>query len=121
MTVLVVDDQASFRRALRDLVEATDGFTLVGEASSGEDALRAAEEASPRLVILDKRMPGMDGFETCRRLTARDPGVVVMLVSVEEPDDGLMRGCGAAAFLRKQELSPRQLRDVWRDHGARRG
>ena len=114
----MVDDQASFRRALCELVEATNGFTLVGEAASGEAALAAAAELSPRLVILDKRMPGMDGIETCRRLTTRDPSVVVVLVSVEEPDEARMRACGAAAFVRKQRLSPHRLREVWREHGG---
>jgi two-component system, NarL family, invasion response regulator UvrY len=117
-TVLVVDDQESFRTAVRELVGATEGFKLVGEASSGKAALDAAGELSPSLVIMDKRMPGMDGVEATRLLTARHPEVVVLLVSVEEPDPQLMRSCGAAAFARKQELSTQLLRDVWREHGS---
>jgi CheY-like chemotaxis protein len=115
--VLVVDDQATFRAALVDLVEATDGFELVGACPSGEAALEVVEELSPHLVILDKRMPGMSGVETCRRLIACHPALVVMLVSVEEPDEALMRDCGAVAFLRKQWLSPTRLREVWAEHG----
>ena len=57
--VLVVDDQESFRGVLRDLVAATDGFALVGEAASGEAAINAVEHLSPRLVIMDSRMSGM--------------------------------------------------------------
>jgi DNA-binding NarL/FixJ family response regulator len=119
--VLVVDDQATFRAAVADLVEATEGFELVGACPSGEAALEAVEECSPHLVILDKRMPGMNGVETCRRLTARHPELVVVLVSVEEPDETLTRDCGAVAFLRKQRLSPSRLREVWSEHGPPSG
>lgn len=61
VTVLVVDDQASFRRALRELVAATEGFELVGDAPSGEEALKTVDALVPRMVIMDKRMPGIRG------------------------------------------------------------
>jgi DNA-binding NarL/FixJ family response regulator len=117
VTVFVVDDQESFRGALRDLVAATEGFTLVGEAASGEAALDAVAELSPNMVILDKRMPGMGGIEAARVLTARHPDVVVVLASVEEMGPELPGSCGATAVVRKQQLSTKLLREVWRDHG----
>jgi two-component system invasion response regulator UvrY len=117
VTVLVGDDQESFRGALRDLVAAIEEFTLVGEASSGEAALDAVAELSPNLVILDKRMPGIGGIEAARVITARHPHVVVVLASVEEMDPELLRSCGAAAVVRKQQLSTTLLRELWRDHG----
>ena len=116
--VLVVDDNDMFREALRDLVGAVPEFALVGEAESGEAALEAAEALSPRMLIMDKRMPGMGGVEATRVLTARHPELVVLLVSLEVPDSELMRSCGAAAFLRKQQLTPRALREVWHAHGG---
>ena len=115
--VLVVDDHDMFREALRDLVGAVPEFELVGEAQSGEAALDAVEALSPRMLIMDKRMPGMSGVEATRLLTARHPDLVVLLISLEAPDSELMRSCGAAAFLRKQQLTPRALREVWREHG----
>lgn len=118
VTVLVVDDQESFRRVMRDLVATTEGFTLVGEADSGEGALEAVAKLSPRLVLMDKRMPGIGGIEATRLLADRHPEVVVVLVSVEQPDTQLRRSCRAAAFVRKQDLSTSVLREVWRDHGA---
>ena len=85
ISVLVVDDQESFLTALREVVAATEGFELVGEAASGEQALAAADELSPQLVIMDKRMPGLGGLEATRLITSRHPNIVVLIVSVEEP------------------------------------
>jgi two-component system, NarL family, invasion response regulator UvrY len=115
--VLVVDDQEQFRKALCDLVSATPELVLVGEAETGEAALDAVESLSPRMVIMDKRMPGMGGVEATRMLKARHPDIVVLLVSVEVPESELMRSCGAAGFLRKQQLSPRVLTEFWQAHG----
>lgn len=118
VTVLVVDDHEAFRRAMRDVVMATEGFTFVGEAASGEGALEAASMLSPRLMLVDKRMPGIGGVEAARRLTERHPELVVVLVSVEEPDAVDRRTCGAAAFVRKHQLCPQLLREVWLEHGC---
>jgi len=114
--VLVVDDHELFREALRDLVDALPEFVLVGEAESGEAALDAVEALSPRMLIMDKRMPGIGGVEATRRLTARHPDLVVLLISLEVPEPELMRSCGAAAFLHKQQLTPTALRAVWQAH-----
>ncbi len=117
VSVLVVDDQDPFREAMRELVEATDGFGLIGEAASGEQALAAAADLRPQLVLMDKRMPGMGGDEASRLITRRHPNVVVVIVSVEEPSARVLESSGAAAVIRKQDLSPRRLRDLWREHG----
>jgi two-component system invasion response regulator UvrY len=116
--VLIVDDQASFRGALRDLIGATNGFVLVGEAGSGEDALEVVDTLSPSVVIMDKRMPGMGGIDAARVITGCHPEVLVVLISVEEaPEPEVLRSCGAAAFFRKQELSSAVLNDLWRGNG----
>ena len=74
--VLTVDDQPLFRSAAAAVVDATPGFEAVGEASSGEEALRLSSELRPDLVLLDVRMPGIDGIETARRLAATRPETV---------------------------------------------
>ena len=80
--VVTVDDHEAFRRSIRDVIDATPGFELLGEAASGEAALALVAELSPELVLVDVRMPGMDGFETARRLRStasrrnRDPRLV---------------------------------------------
>jgi DNA-binding NarL/FixJ family response regulator len=116
--VLTVEDQASFRAVLKEVVDAADGFQLVGEVASGEAALEAVAALSPSLVIVDKRMPGMGGIEACRLLTQRHPELVVVIMSVEDSDHRVTESCRAAAFVRKQELSPRRLADLWREHRA---
>ena len=118
--VLIVDDQATFRKALRDLVAATPGLTLAGEADSGEAALEAVESLSPRMVIMDKRMPGIGGVEAARRITAAHPETVVVLISIEDLDEFSQdaQACGAAALVRKQDFGPSLLRTIWKTHGA---
>lgn len=116
---MAVDDQPVFRRVARQLVQSTDGFELVAEAASGEEALALAQELHPDLVLLDVRMPGLDGIETARRLPAVAPRAVVVLISLERLADlpSSIAGAGAAAHVRKQELSPGRLRGLWHLHG----
>jgi DNA-binding NarL/FixJ family response regulator len=121
VTVLAVDDQVVFRRAARNLIAATPGFEQVGEASSGREALKLAAELRPDLVLLDVRMPGMDGIETARRLADSDSEAVVVLISIEEVSDlpASVASARAAAVMRKRDLSTRSLRGLWRTHRPR--
>jgi len=116
--VLVVDDSDPFRALMRDVVSLAAGLTCVGEARSGEEALEAVEALAPRMVVMDKRMPGLGGVETARRIRARHPGVVVALVSVEDPSPQVIQASGADVVLPKRELSPRALAELWRAHAA---
>ena len=117
--VVVVDDQLVFRQVAREVVAATPGFEMLGEAASGEHTLAVVEELRPDLVLLDVRMPGMDGIETGALLHERYPDIVIVLVSIEEAPylPGGLASCGAAELLRKQDFGPAALRDVWARHG----
>src|SRR5438270_4746020 len=108
VTVLAVDDHDAFRLAIGELVGATAGFTLVGEACCGEDAIAAARELDPRLVLMDVNMPGMGGVEATRAIVREHPGSVVWLVSVESNTtlSELADSCGAEGFIRKDDLRP---------------
>jgi DNA-binding NarL/FixJ family response regulator len=117
--VLVVDDQAVFRRVARDVIEATPGFETTGEADSGHAALNAVAELRPDLVLLDVRMPDLDGVEVAIRLRSTDSPPVIVLISVEEPRDvPAARTCGAATFVRKQDFGPSLLRRLWHAYGT---
>jgi two-component system, NarL family, invasion response regulator UvrY len=119
--VLLVDDHAQFRRAARELVEATPGFEPIGEAGSGEDALRMVDDLDPALVLLDVRLPGIDGIETARSITSTDPHPTVFLVSIDDPAQlpAGIASCGAATFVRKRDLCSAALRRLWEEHGGR--
>jgi len=114
--VVVVDDSAPARAAIAETVAAVDEFELVATLASGEEALEALPYLTPALVLLDIRMKGIDGVETCRRVVEREPDAVVVLVSaftgLELPAG--VDTCGAAAVLDKAEVSPRRLGEVWR-------
>lgn len=103
---------------MRDVVYATPGMELAGEAASGEAAIDAVHELSPQMVIMDKRMPGIGGIEAARSVRASHPGVVVILVSVEVATPEALEESGGAAFLNKRELSPRALTALWQTHGS---
>jgi CheY-like chemotaxis protein len=119
VTVLAVDDQPVFLRAARELIAATPGFSQVGQAASGQEALELAAALHPDLVLVDVRMPGMDGFETAQRIVQSEPDAVVVLISLDDvPGDQPPAAVGVAAHLRKQDLSTRALLDVWAAHGA---
>jgi len=115
VTVLTVDDQRIFLRTARSLIEATPGFEQVGEAASGEEALELAAHLRPDLVLVDVRMPGMDGVETARRLTEVDPATTVVLISLDEVPQlsTAVDRAGAAGYIRKQDLSTRSLAELW--------
>jgi DNA-binding NarL/FixJ family response regulator len=111
--VLIVDDEDMFCDVGRSLVQATDGFVLAGEARSGEAALERVAELLPDLVVMDYRMGALDGIAATRLITERHPGTSVVLVSAGALDDGALDGCGALAFVPKQDLSPARLREIW--------
>jgi len=115
--VLIVDDQAAFRRAARNVVELTPGFVVAAEVETGEAAIDVVSKQELDLVLMDVRLPGIDGLEACRRMLAasnRRQPVVVLLSTysaaeyVEESND-----CGAAGYLAKAEFGSERLSAVW--------
>jgi DNA-binding NarL/FixJ family response regulator len=113
--VLIVDDQEPFRSAARLVVELTDGFEVAGEAGSGEDGLRLVDELAPDLILMDIKMPGMDGLEATRRIVADDPNARVVVLSTYEADEFQERAIevGAIAFISKSDFGPGALEAVW--------
>jgi CheY-like chemotaxis protein len=118
LRVLVIDDEAC-RAALAEVVSAGEQFTLAGCADSGQEALQLLPRLDPDLVLLDVRMPGLDGPETARLLLKRQPEAVVVLVSADPDLESLAASCGATAFLPKSKVSPRRLSEIWAETRAR--
>ena len=107
--VLTVDDQATFRGVAREVIDATPGFDAIGEAASGEEALLEVERLRPELVLIDVRMPGLDGVEVAQRLRSTHPATLLVLVSTEDPIDlpsAAETRRAASPFVRKQASGP---------------
>ncbi|MEV6905441.1 response regulator transcription factor [Amycolatopsis sp. NPDC051071] len=107
MTIRVVlaDDQALVRAGFRVLLETEDGFEVCGEAGDGEQAVAAAAEHKPDIVVMDIRMPGVDGLEATRRITANPElaGVKVLVLTTFDVDEYVYEAlrAGASGFLLK--------------------
>ena len=115
-SVLVVDDLPAFRRTLRNVVAVCKRFELVGEASSGEEAISVVERQPVDLVLMDVKMPGIGGIAAADRLRRCHPNVVVVLLSVT-PEHALpadLLTCGAE-FCHKERFGPEVLDSLWRD------
>ncbi|EPH44666.1 response regulator transcription factor [Streptomyces aurantiacus] len=110
--LLVVDDQQLVRMGLRMLFEQPPDIDLVGEAGDGADAVRLAERLAPDVVLMDLRMPGVDGITATRRITAARPAVRVVALTTFDDDDHLYPAlaAGACGFLVK-DTPPAQLLD----------
>jgi DNA-binding NarL/FixJ family response regulator len=111
--VLVVDDQEPFRAAMRSVVDETDGFVVVGSATTGEEALAAVARLRPELVLMDVNLPGIDGIEATRRLTSGSGAPVVVLLSTYDEEQFDLDGCGAAAYVAKAAFGPDRLAAAW--------
>lgn len=101
--VLVVDDHPVVRAGIAALLESASDMQIVGTAASGEDALAQVPTADPDVVVMDLRMPGIDGDEATARILAAHPGVRVLILTTYESDDAILSaiGAGASGYLLK--------------------
>ncbi|HWC11038.1 MAG TPA: response regulator transcription factor [Acidimicrobiales bacterium] len=114
VSVLIVDDQAPFRRAAAGVVRVTGGFQVAGEAGSGEEAVEMAVALAPQLVLMDTDMGRISGIEASRRITASTPDVVVVLLSTYQATDlpADAATSGALAYLNQEDFGPQVFQDV---------
>lgn len=103
MRVMVVDDHKVVRAGLRALLESTGRVDVVSEATSGEDAVAKARALAPDIVIMDLAMPGMDGVQAIRHISALGLETKVLVLTVHDEDEFLIPAldAGAAGFLNK--------------------
>lgn len=113
--VLIVDDQLPFREASRMVVDMTDGFEVVGEAENGQRAIELVSELRPDLVLMDVQMPGIDGIETTRRISATPDPPAIVVMSTHESGDyvGMAVAAGAVGFVPKSQFSFDTLAEMW--------
>ena len=101
--VLVADDHMVVREGLRAILEAAPDLLPVGEAANGTEAVQLVGEKMPDVVLMDLRMPGMDGIEAIRRIGVQYPAVHVVILTTYDDDDYIVRGlrAGARGYLLK--------------------
>lgn len=114
---LIVDDHPVTREGLRTALELSDDVVVVvGEAGSGEEAVRQARDLTPDVVFMDVRMPGMDGIEATRRIREASPDTKVILITIDESRGAISDAiqAGVSGYLLK-DASPDALVDAARN------
>jgi DNA-binding NarL/FixJ family response regulator len=112
-TVLIVDDHEGFRGTARRLLECA-GYTVVGEAATGADAVEAALRLDPDLILLDVQLPDIDGFAVAERIRAAGGRQAVVFFSSRDASDYGTRveDSAAAGYVGKGDLSPERLAEL---------
>ncbi|MBX9951218.1 MAG: response regulator transcription factor [Candidatus Obscuribacterales bacterium] len=101
--VLIVDDKDEIRSGLRDLLDLADDFEIVGESSTGYDAIIKAQALYPDVIIMDVRMPGISGVQACRSILEKVPKTKILMLTTFEEDEILLESleAGASGYLLK--------------------
>lgn len=118
--ILIVDDQSLFREALRTLLSAYPDLEVVGDASNGEEAIRLAVKLNPDVILMDLRMPVVDGVEATKRITQQSKKIKVIVLTTFDDDENVFEGlrAGAVGYLLK-DVSSEKLTEAIR--AANRG
>jgi len=112
--LLIADDHTLFRDGLRALFGSLPDIDIVGEAADGETAVAMAEERQPDIVLMDIQMPGLNGIEATRRITAASPHIGVIIVTMFEDDDSVFAAmrAGARGYVLKGAGQEEMLRTI---------
>ena len=117
ISVLIADDHPVFRQGLHALLDEVPDIELIGEAADGDEAVTAALELKPDVVLMDVRMPGLNGIDATRRIVAADSGIGILVLTMFEDDDSVFAAmrAGARGYLLKgseQEEVMRAIRSI---------
>ncbi|HET9438858.1 MAG TPA: response regulator transcription factor [Longimicrobiales bacterium] len=107
--VMLVDDHELLRAGVRAMIEEHEDMLVVADASSGEDAIAQARRYHPDVVVMDLRLPGINGIEATRRIVQQDANARVLVLTMDAPEDVLLDvfEAGASGYLRKAGAAPR--------------
>lgn len=120
ISLLIVDNHTLFRQGLVSLLQSEAGYRVLGEASSGEEALRLVPELRPDVILMDVKMPGIGGVEATRRLLEGDPEARVMMLTVSEEEENLFAAiqAGARGYILKNADAGELLEAIQRVHAG---
>src|ERR1700677_625214 len=110
ISVLIADDQQLVRAGFKLILQTQPDIDVIGEATDGAEAIDAAEKLRPDVILMDIRMPGVDGIEAARRILSSDHGHVIRILTTFDRDEYVYRAllAGASGFLLK-DAPPEQL------------
>lgn len=97
LKILLADDHPLFRNGVRSVVESAEGMEIVGEATTGDEAVRLALELRPDLVLMDIRMPGLNGIEATARIRSTNPAIRILMLTMFKDDESVINVMKAGA------------------------
>lgn len=114
LRLLIADDHPVFRHGIRTLIETRPGLQVVGEATTGPEAVELAQAMQPDVVLMDVRMPGLNGVEATRAIVEANPGIRVLMVTMFEDDASVFSAmrAGARGYILKDADKAEVLRAV---------
>ncbi len=122
ITILLVDDHAVVRMGFKMLIEAEEGIKVIGEAESGEIAIKLFQELKPDIIVMDITMPGIGGLETIDRIMAKDKNTKILVLSAHEDSVHPKRAlnAGAMGYLTKRSAAEELIKAIKSIHQGKR-
>ena len=122
ITILLVDDHAIVRMGFKMLIEAEEGIKVIGEAESGEIAIKLFQELKPDIIVMDITMPGIGGLEAIDRIIAKDKNTKILVLSAHEDSVHPKRvlNAGAMGYLTKRSAAEELIKAIKSIHQGKR-
>jgi DNA-binding NarL/FixJ family response regulator len=114
LRILIAEDSAPFREGLHNLLQSVDSLEVVGEATSGQEAIQLARELQPDIVLMDVQMPGLNGIEATRQIVYTSPHISILMLTMFEDDESVFAAlrAGARGYLLKGALKAEIVRAI---------
>jgi DNA-binding NarL/FixJ family response regulator len=114
LRILIAEDSAPFRQGLRGLLQSVDALEVVGEATSGQEAIQLAGQLQPDIVLMDLQMPGLNGIEATRQIVYTSPHISILMLTMFEDDESVFAAlrAGARGYLLKGALKAEIVRAI---------